>query len=264
MKIVSLVPSWTETLIVCGANVVGRSRFCVHPAESVRNITVVGGTKDLNLEKLADLNPDLLILDKEENLPWMLDKSPCPVFVSHVTAVHEMPEELIRISALMPKQIADAVLQLAQRWTNILTFKRENHFINIPDVVPALLDWVSMPQAIDSCTEFVYVIWRKPWMCVSRHTFVGSVIELLGGKIYQLPTDQKYPEFSLDALLSQPDKNLFFLFSSEPYPFHNKKQDLLPFVEAGMRAAIVDGECYSWFGVRALKFLESLRSIENK
>ncbi len=272
MKIVSLVPSWTETLIFCGAEVVGRTRFCIHPAEKVRNITVVGGTKDLSLEKLIELKPDLLILDKEENLSWMSEQSPCPVFVSHVTDVGVMPEELRKMSALMPPQITDAMLVLAQRWTDLLAEMNENKIADnskifhrvAPGAIPGLLEWVSTPQAFDKNTELVYVIWRKPWMCVSQNTFIGSVIKLLGGKIYRISGDKKYPEFSLESLLLDPDKNLFFLFSSEPYPFVNKKQELLPLVELGMCAAIVDGESYSWFGVRTLKFLEDLSSIKNK
>ncbi len=252
MRIVSLVPSWTETLIACGANVGGRTRFCIHPQEVVCNITVVGGTKDLDIEKLVQLKPDLLILDKEENLPWMLEQSPCPVFVSHVTDIGVMPEELKKLSDLLP-HIAGDLLQLSRRWTDLLKCK---HSALVE--VPGVLHWISNPQVLDEDTQFVYVIWRKPWMCVSQNTFIGSMIHFLGGKLYLVSEDQKYPQFSLESLLNESHENIFFLFSSEPYPFFNKKNELKEFVESGMKAAIVDGECYSWFGVRSLRFLETL------
>ena len=97
MRIVSMVPSWTETLLACGCEVVGRTRFCIHPAEA-RRIPVVGGTKTIDWNRVRALAPDLLLLDQEENPRAMHDESPIESFATHITSVRDVGPELDRLA----------------------------------------------------------------------------------------------------------------------------------------------------------------------
>ncbi len=94
MRVVSLIPSWTETLLEAGVNVVGRTRFCVYPADKVRNIPAVAGTKNWDFAAIKALKPDLLLLDKEENPKWMAEQTEIPVFSTHITSIQSMPGAL--------------------------------------------------------------------------------------------------------------------------------------------------------------------------
>ncbi len=118
MRVISLVPSWTETLIECGVNVVGRTRFCIHPKNRSKEISVVGGTKDIDWGKVLALKADLLLLDQEENLLWMKEQSPIPVHVSHVQGVESMNLEMVRLGELFPEQRTE-FLAVKERWDKV-------------------------------------------------------------------------------------------------------------------------------------------------
>jgi hypothetical protein len=98
------------------------------------------------------------------------------------------------------------------------------------------------------------MIWRNPWMSVSKQTFIGSMLETCGFGPFLRDFETKYPQIDLAAFKPA---NTLLLFSSEPYPFLRKRSVLKPVTHP---YAFVNGECFSWFGVRALKFLESLRA----
>ncbi|RZA07392.1 MAG: Fe3+-siderophores ABC transporter protein [Proteobacteria bacterium] len=249
MRVVSLVPSWTETLIACGVNVVGRTRFCVHPAEAVAGIPVVGGTKDLKRAELEALAPDLVILDKEENLAFMADaNAPWRTVVTHVESADDVPRELSALAFLLRNQILS---ELAREWKEVLSHPR------YPDQkvkdLPGVLSWIRRPIAEPK--TLLYLIWRSPWMAISRDTFIGSVLCHfgVGGRIPAFA--EKYPKLDLGTY--DPATTLL-LFSSEPYPFEPKSLEL---AALGFPAAIVDGEAYSWFGIRALRFLQQSSSV---
>ena len=247
MKVICLVPSWTETLIECGVNVVGRTRFCIHPQEKVKNIPVVGGTKDLDWEKVHSLGADLLVVDQEENLPWMKEDSPIPVHVTHVESLQCMAREMTRFAEILPLQAAQ-FLELKERWSRQLSKG------------PRVWDFQKIPAVMDQWGEFghvtklVYVIWKKPWMSVSPNTWIGSILTYLGAKSFLIEAPKKYPSFELKDFEL---KETFFLFSSEPFPFHKQISELKALNVSG---AVVDGESYSWFGIRSLRFLEELDS----
>lgn len=250
MRVVSLVPSWTETLLECGVNVVGRTRFCVHPSPGVRAIPAVGGTKDLDADSLAALKPDLLLLDREENLPWMAG-APCRVHVSHVTSGDDVARELDELSGVLGNR---ALGTLAAEWRSELAspaYPREK----VRDL-PGITEWLRDPSREPE--NIIYLVWRAPWMAVSRDTFVGSMLTQVGygGRIPPFP--EKYPKLDLGQF--DPSRTLL-LFSTEPFPFAQKKAELRGL---GFPAALVDGEAYSWFGMRSLRFLQSQRSGAKK
>ena len=99
MRIISMVPSWTETLLECGENIVGRTRFCVHPKETVESIPCVGGTKDIDWEKIKSLNADFLVLDAEENPKKFLEDSPIPCIATHIENVANVATALRNLNA---------------------------------------------------------------------------------------------------------------------------------------------------------------------
>ncbi len=245
MKVICLVPSWTEMLVEAGINVVGRTRFCIHPQSQIQSIAVVGGTKDLNWEKVRDLHADLLILDQEENPLWMKEQSPLPVLTTHVTGISQVAREIDRLAEVLQ---TEKLRDLSDRWRQIEKNKLQWNWQKIPSEMQLIR------RDFESYQQLVYVIWKKPWMSVSPETFIGSVLQNLGAEIYLPKWESKYPSFELRDFDLQ---KTFFLFSSEPYPFHQKLAELR---NLGVQGSIVDGECYSWFGVRALRFLERTHS----
>jgi hypothetical protein len=244
MKVISLVPSWTEMLISSGVNVVGRTRFCLHPQDQVKSIAVVGGTKDLDWQKLRELKADLLILDQEENLPWMRDEAPIPVLVTHVTSVAGVADEILKIADAIPESRSE-LKSLAERWRKVSQVQRPWNWEKIPGELECLR------RDSSSYKNLVYVIWKKPWMRIAKGSFIASVLQTLGAGPFLVDHDKKYPEFQMEDW----DLNsTYFLFSSEPFPFHRQKAELL---KLGVQGSIVDGESYSWFGIRSLRFLEN-------
>ncbi|MGE3260206.1 MAG: helical backbone metal receptor [Bacteriovoracia bacterium] len=241
MRVVSLVPSWTETLIECGVDVVGRTRFCVHPPNYIK---IVGGTKDLDKILLEELNPDLLILDKEENLPEMANRKN---HVTHVEKADDVPAELERLAEILqnPK-----LARLAQEWTEELAHP---YFPQPAAKIPGITAWIKRPE--QEPEQILYMIWRGPWMAVAPHAFVGSMLTHLGYGAKLQVQEEKYPKIDLENY--DPQKTLL-LFASEPYPFAKKKRELQALA---FPSAIVDGEAYSWFGVRSLRFLQKLRAL---
>lgn len=245
MRIISMVPSWTETLIEGGGNVVGRSRFCVHPKEKVRQIPAVGGTKNWNLEKVKSLEPNAIVLDKEEN-PLDMNVPDLPVIATHVQSVHHLSEELRTLSA---KLELSALEGFAKRFEKVIQLDHSLHPISLPGVEY----WIRKPQV--PIEKVLYMIWKDPWMSVTKNTFIGSMLALFMGEEKLLADENKYPRLNLEQF----DKNkTLLLFASEPFPFSKRPSEL---ASLGFPSAIVDGEKWSWFGIRALRFLESVRTL---
>lgn len=244
-RVVSLVPSWTEMLVDCGIQVVGRTRYCIHPKNKVSEIKIVGGTKKVNWDRIDSLLPDFVLVDKEENTKEMAEACKYPKLITHV----EKLEHLSKTCAdLADKLQSSAILEVGERWKKIKSheFKKPNF-----SELPGVLKWIKKPNP--QTKRIVYLIWKKPWMAVSRDTFIGSVFQKLGIELDSFG-GVKYPEIRLEDF--NPESTLL-LFSSEPYPFEKDKEEIskLPFA-----SAIVDGESFSWFGIRSLEFLENYKN----
>lgn len=242
MKIISLVPSLTETFIHAGAHVVGRTRFCIHPQEQIRSIPAIGGTKDIDWQKALTLGADLVIMDKEENTLEMAKTCPLEYFATHIQSINDLPQTLETLS----KKLKNAsLLDHSQRWSNLL--HSPPHTTDLKKL-PGVLEWLSPIE--EKIEKVIYIIWKDPWMAASHQTFIGSIFHHLGHEETFLQSDQPYPSINLENLASP---NTLLLFSSEPYPFHKQTRQLL---QLPGPKAIVDGECFSWFGLRTLEFLE--------
>jgi hypothetical protein len=240
MRIVSMVPSWTETLLRAGIPVVGRTRYCIHPVELVRDIPVVGGTKEVQWDLVQDLEADLVLLDKEENPLEMAEECPLEYLATHVHSLESLHFELERLSQFFKN---DMLKMWAQQLQGILE-RGPLHWEE--ESIPGLLEWSISPLP-PGPRPVLYVIWRKPWMAVSGETFIGSMLKQLGAEVAILPEDEKYPVIEIENY-----REALILFPSEPYPFHKKIEELR---QEGLVGAIVNGESYSWFGVRSLEFL---------
>nr|WP_321462229.1 helical backbone metal receptor [uncultured Cohaesibacter sp.] len=240
-RVLSLVPSWTETLLAAGIMPVGRTRFCIHPADVVADIPIVGGTKDWDWGRVKAVRPDLILLDREENAAFMGQQKDIACHVTHVGSLADMAQAFEDLASLLGSQELDA---MAARSRALLG--RECGFWSPQQPLPALIEWGRKPR--QPIRQIVYLIWREPWMAVSADSFIGDCLARLGVHITRF--DEKYPVIDLAAF--DPETTLL-LCSSEPYPFLERKGRLeeLPFAHA-----FVDGELLSWYGIRSLRFLE--------
>lgn len=248
ITVVSLVPSWTETLLECGVNVIGRTRFCIHPSQEVEHIPVVGGTKEADWDKIKSLEPDFVLMDKEENTKEMYDECPCPIITTHVEGIKDVAKALVDMSEKFQNE---KLFNLAGRWQSI--DQAPTFAVKDLNKLPGLIQWVRHPDR--KIQKIIYIIWKNPWMTVSKNTFISSVLTKLGIEKYLMDFDEKYPEIDLEDYNSD---STLLLFSSEPYPFQKKIAEIqtLPFP-----SLIVNGECYSWFGMRSLIFLETQNEL---
>jgi len=240
MRVISLVPSWTETLIEAGVDVVGRTRYCVHPAWRTTTLPVVGGTKDVDWERVKALNADLLVIDQEENPKRFKTESPIPTLCTHVQNIRTLGVELQNLGRQFKneKLLELGVQAMARKLAPELSEWAK---------LPGVLEWWRPPE--QEIKKVLYMIWKNPWMTVSRQTYIGSILTTIGiGK--QMPEFRdKYPKISLAEEVSP---STLILFSSEPYAFANEREELLQF---NSPMALVDGESFSWFGIRSLRFL---------
>lgn len=247
MRVVSMVPSWTETLLRAGIDVVGRTRFCVHPPQSITRIPVVGGTKEADWALIGDLKPDLVILDKEENPLEMAEECPIPYLATHVDSLEGLERELKVLAERFDNPYLADLAVLCSKVVAHPPLKWDTKNI------PGFMDWVKAPT--QDYEKVAYLIWKNPWMGVGSKTYIGSVLKKLGAEVKELHEGEKYPVMELEEI-----DDCFLLFSSEPFPFHKKIKDLR---ELNLEGAVVDGECFSWFGVRSLEFLAGYLKLQN-
>ncbi len=240
LRVVSLVPSWTETLIAADVDVVGRTRFCIHPSKNVTNIAIVGGTKDIDLDKLCMLKPDLVVLDKQENTEQMASQIATVGFqyiATDVTGFASLAEECRRLgSTLSNSFLTGLATRYKKAVASVDSEKMRSSLV--------LTDRCKKPASSES---FEYVIWRNPFMVVGSHTFIADNLKLMGIQVRHV---EKYPKIEAEQL-----KKAYCFFSSEPFPFLKFYDELL---NEGFRGCVIDGEKLSWFGIRNLNFLESL------
>lgn len=239
-KIVSLVPSWTETLLTAGLDVVGRTRFCIHPESAIRSIPAVGGTKNLKLDEILALRPDFVIMDKEENKKEMADAlqaAGIEILVSHVCDL----ESAARFLDVMSVTFSNTMLGDFAAEYRLVIFNQKK--ISSEKFMAASL---RLKNSELDFNNLEYVIWKKPFMVIGQNTFIADVFRLVG---VEFPRPEKYPEVSEAEL-----KKKFCLFSTEPFPFEKEFADL---TAHGFKAAVIDGEKISWYGIRNLRFLQT-------
>ncbi len=239
-RIVSLVPSQTELLVDLGLeeNIVGVTKFCVHP-EHLRKIKkVVGGTKKVHYNKISALNPDIILCNKEENTPEMVKELEkiCPVHVSDIISLEDAMEVIVQFGEIFGK--TDISVSIVKNFNYDLSKFRSIQ---------------KTPRKV------IYLIWRNPWMAAGKDTFINTLLELNNWENVVHENDNRYPEIIIQDLeILNPD---LVLLSSEPFPF--KEKHIIEIKEHYKgQVELVDGEYFSWYGSRlipAIKYFEKLQ-----
>ena len=234
-RVVSLVPSITELVCELGLadQLVGRTGFCIHPAETLKAIPKVGGTKSVNLKKIRALAPTHVIVNVDENTKETADA--LAAFVPNVIVTHPLgPLDNLALY----RQIGNAfgkereAEDLCARFNSAFTDISEKKFLQI---------------------NVLYLIWKDPWMTVSRDTYVSRTLALFGLQTLPESSSERYPKLNK---LNMPGMELILL-STEPYRFNEKhKEELLQ--QLKLPVFLIDGEMTSWYGSRAIQGLRYL------
>ena len=244
-RIVSLVPSITELLfdLGLGPQVAGRTHFCIHPDEPVKAIPSLGGTKKINLMRLASLAPSHVIVNVDENTREMaaeIEELGIEVVVTHPL----VPSDNLALYRL----IGDLFGQAEQAAGLCARFEAAAVALG-----EAARGWPAR--------RVLYLIWRKPWMTVSRTTYVSRVLDLVGWHTVADDPERRYPCVEITGdLLAATD---MVLFSSEPYAFDQRHVEEFRAAYAGadVLLSLIDGEMVSWYGSRAIRGLDYLREF---
>jgi len=238
-RIVSLVPSVSYTLDYFGVDnqVVGITRFCKLPQSWRKKKTIIGGTKDIKIDRIKALQPDLIIANKEEN--------------------NKEAVELLRDIA--PVYVSD-----------VFDFTTNNKFINDlgillhkAEVSKKIIEGISLKlsylQNTRKTYRSVYFIWQNPWMTVGGDTFIHQMMFYAGfANLYA--NQKRYPVTNIEELKDLKPEIVFL--SSEPFPFKVKHQKILQSYLTDTSILLVEGEAFTWFGAYMLYGLDYLLTLK--
>ncbi len=227
MRIVSLVPSWTEYIVDlgCGDQLVGRTKFCVRAPGFESSSKIIGGTKSFHIDQVKQLEPDLIIACREENSKDQVEA--CLAFASVLTTdvrcIHSALEALVQVATAVDKSTE------GEHWRR-----------QIEDA------W-GEPRSLHS--RAAYVIWNQPRMLAGYDTYIHHVMQWWGFE-NACPSGMadRYPSLAKNEWEAMECDVV--LLSSEPFPF--EKKHLESFETAQRSARLVDGEAFSWYGSRML------------
>jgi ABC-type Fe3+-hydroxamate transport system substrate-binding protein len=214
--------------------VVGITKFCLHPEEWFRTKTRVGGTKKYDLEKIKALAPDLIIGNKEENERLQIEAlmKDYPVWMSDIYTLADARDMVLKLGELVDRQAEAGVLQLKieKAFNGLKEFRLQHPFQN---------------------KRVAYFIWRKPYMVAGNHTFIDHQLMHCGfTNVFSEERFKRYPEITAEQL-KEADPEVILL-SSEPYPFKEKHVAEFQAICKNAKVITVDGELFSWYGSRLL------------
>ena len=240
-QIDSLVPSITELLFYLGLeeSIVCITKFCIRPKNQSLAKTKIGGTKNIDINKIKSLNPDLIIANKEENVEVQI-KALAEDFTILLTDVNDLTGALNMIN-----DIGQLTNKLHES-TNLINTIR-NTFAQIP--------------ASTNKINTAYLIWKNPYMTVGGDTYINSMLTHCG--LQNIFADKnRYPEIKIDELKSMKCKLL--LLSTEPFPFKQQHIDELKIELPNTLIILVDGEMFSWYGSRLLFAADYFKALIDK
>lgn len=236
-RIISVVPSQTELLYDLGLDdeVVGITKFCIHPEHWFRNKKRVGGTKNLNLALIDALQPTLILANREENqkeqIEYLQDRY--PLYLSDVVSVNDALSMIQTIGQLTgTTEQASSIVQTIQT-------QRQEY------------------PLVANKRKVLYLIWYDPWMAAGQETFINSM--LYEGGFSNCVGRHRYPVLQ-DHEIRELDPDLIFL-SSEPYPFKTKHIEHLAKICPDIPVLMVDGELFSWYGSRMSRSFEYFSAL---
>jgi len=228
-RIISIVPSQTELLFDLGLDeeIIGVTKFCIHPADRVKQKLKIGGTKVLNIKLIRELNPDLIIGNKEENEQSQVEElmQDFPVWMSDIANLDGAVDMIREVGEITEKGIE------AEKLTKSIQANFEGLHINTTRL------------------RVAYLIWRQPFIVAARGTFIDDMLKRCGlSNAFEL---DRYPEvFPAQIVEANPD--VVFL-SSEPYPFNERHITEFKALVPHANIQLVDGELFSWYGSRLLQ-----------
>ena len=248
-RIVSLVPSQTELLYDLGLEdeIVGITKFCVHPIHFKSTKKIVGGTKQVNFDKILTLKPDIIICNKEENTLEMVTelRKICPVWITDIVTLQDNNQMIEDFGNLFNKRTN------AQKW--------------IDKINNANTDF-ELLVAEKSIQKVAYFIWANPYMVAGGDTFINEMLKI--NKLENIydnnpKYESRYPEVIIQKMQIQGDPD-FVLLSSEPFPFKDEHAFELGRHTHHAKTIFVDGEMFSWYGSRILKSFEYFKLLQEK
>lgn len=239
-RIISVVPSQTELLADLGLEeqVVGITKFCIHPTEWFRNKERVGGTKNLDMEKIRALQPDLILANKEENNQDQILElaKEFPVWISDVDTVDGALDMIRSVGAVTG---AEARAEMLVTEING-SFNEKQH----------------------AHSTAIYLIWNEPMMVAGSDTFISDTMGKAGFR--NLISETRYPELTDERVIAlRPE---FILLSSEPFPFKEEHRSAFQERFPDSKVLLVDGEMFSWYGSRMVKakaYFDELMELHN-
>ena len=242
-RIISLVPSQTELLFDLGLEekVVGITKFCIHPKKWFETKTRVGGTKQLNMETIHSLKPDLIIANKEENVKEQIEElaKDYDVWVTDINNLNDATQMIQDIGEM--------------------TRTEEKAYEIEKEILQKFAD-LSRKEVQTNRPKATYFIWKDPYMVAAGDTFIHEMFPYCGIE-NAFAKESRYPEITLKSLKAR--KCSLILLSSEPYPFKEKHQKEIEALLPGIPVLLVDGEMFSWYGSRlslAAAYFEKLKT----
>ena len=225
-RIISLVPSITELLYSFGleAETIGITKFCVHPTHWHKNKKRIGGTKNVQIETIQKLQPDLIICSKEENIQEQIDllAADFPVLLTDVKNYDDALQMILTLGKICNK---------------------ENEAVQITNTIQNNFSKIIIKQKINAA----YLIWKNPYMTIGGDTFIHDMLLKAGfNNLYE--NKNRYPEITIAEL--QAANCQLLLLSSEPYPFAQKHIKELQLFLPNTKILLADGEFFSWYGSR--------------
>ena len=237
-RIISLVPSQTELLYDLGLEdeVIGITKFCIHPTKWFKLKKRIGGTKNIDIELVRELKPNLIIANKEENTKEQIEQlfAIAPVWTSDVNCLSGAFDMIEKIGAITNK---------VESATNLNTEIQQSF---------QHLSKLEMPKNV------CYLIWQNPYMTIGGDTFINDILQRCGLKNVFSDTN-RYPIITIQEMKDANPE--IILLSSEPYPFKAKHIDALQLQFPNTNIKLVDGEMFSWYGSRLLKSVNYFNSL---
>jgi ABC-type Fe3+-hydroxamate transport system substrate-binding protein len=247
-RVVSLVPSWTETLFAFGLKreIVAVTRFCVEPAEEIAAIRKIGGTKNPDVGAIVELRPDLVIANAEENRREDIERLRAhriPVFTTYPRTIAQAVESMLKLGNVLGREAqADLLAREVVR--------------SVSEIETGVGVWSKLRFRV-FCP-----IWKNPWMAFNADTYAHDVLRMLGFNNIYASAGERYPRTTLeDALARRPD---FVLLPDEPYEFGARDaEELKPLLPAALsrRVVLIGGRDLHWYGVHMVRGLRTLNEL---
>jgi ABC-type Fe3+-hydroxamate transport system substrate-binding protein len=244
-RIISLVPSQTELLYDLGLEeeILGITKFCVHPKHLKATKQIVGGTKQVKLDKIKALQPDIIIANKEENTKEIVEELSKigTVWVTNIITIEDNLQMISDFGKLFNKRTE------AQKWTDKITFAYNDFQQFIKD---------------KPFRKVAYFIWANPYMVAGKDTFINEMLTL--NRFQNIYFEKgRYPEIELEKIRKEGDPEVVFL-SSEPFPFKDEHAFEIGRCTHHAKTIFVDGELFSWYGSRILKAFPYFKKLHEK